>query len=87
MRPTDHLKAKGVYREVNKTARNERRKLSAGYLNGIALTLFGAGALGPLAAMTKDGATSTLILLVAICVIGSVGLHFAARRLLGGLEE
>jgi hypothetical protein len=69
---------------------NERTKLTATYLNGMAIAIFAVGGLAPafssLYAETARGRTSTLVALGLICFLGSVALHLIARRLLKGLK-
>lgn len=69
--------------------RNERLKLSATYLNGLAVTLFAIGTFGPVIA-NFNGAASSITVAAAvvsfICGTVSVVLHYVASRLLGGLR-
>jgi hypothetical protein len=72
---------------------NERTKLSAAALNGVAIASIVAGFITPLAAVTfgipgaaARGLVPTTIFSVLWLLIG-IGLHFLARRLLGGLKE
>lgn len=68
---------------------NERTKLTATYLNGIAIALLAVGALAPLIGYlnTGGGDAATLTLISASCVGVSVFLHWIARRFLGSLRE
>ena len=77
---------------MNKTVRNERRKLTASWLNAIATALVAAGGFAPVASQIygfgSNRADQTLVLISsAVCVAASLGLHLVARQLLGGLEE
>ena len=67
--------------------RNEQAKLSANYLNGVAVALFAVGTLAPVLSMLYGDHEPTLLLMlgIAICIAGSGALHFAARRILKGL--
>jgi hypothetical protein len=77
---------------MNKTVRNERRKLTASWLNAIATALVAAGGFAPVASQIygfgSNRVDQTLVLASsAICVVLSLGLHLVGRQLLGGLEE
>jgi len=77
---------------MNKTVRNERRKLTSSWLNAIATALVAAGAFAPVASQIYGfGSTrvdQTLVLVSStVCVGLSVGLHLVGRQVLGGLEE
>ncbi|TNC71429.1 amino acid transporter [Rubellimicrobium roseum] len=67
--------------------RNEQSKLTANYLNGVAIALMAVGGVAPLiAAFYGDrGATPLLFVAVAICILASAVLHFVARQILRGL--
>jgi Na+/melibiose symporter-like transporter len=66
---------------------NERTKLSATYLNGITIAVMAVGGLGPVISVLNGGSTPALGIaaISVICLMGSVALHFLARRLLGSL--
>jgi hypothetical protein len=71
---------------------NERIKLTANWINGLATAIVTAGALAPLAAviyglssMALPGAY--LSLLVAVCFSMGLIIHFGARAILGRLSE
>lgn len=70
---------------------NERLKLTATFLNGVAVASVAAGAIAPLAAYTYqipgavDGATVTTA--GATWLTGGIGLHLVARWLLRRLKE
>jgi hypothetical protein len=77
---------------MNKTVRNERRKLTASWLNAIATALVAAGVFAPVASQIygfgSNRADQTLVLVSsAVCVAMSLVLHLSGRQLLGGLEE
>lgn len=78
---------------MNKTVRNERRKLTASWLNTIATALMTAGVFAPVASQIygfgSSRADETLIFISsAICVAMSVGLHLTGLgQPLGDLEE
>ena len=77
---------------MNKTVRNERRKLSASWLNAIATALMAAGVFAPVASQIygfgPNRADQTLVLISsAVCVAVSLVLHLVGRQHLGGLEE
>lgn len=76
-----------------KLARNERIKLTAGYLNTAASTALGAGVIAPLVAAIYGlagtaGSVGALTLAAGATMfsVTSALLHVAARRLLGRLE-
>ncbi|HEY8576497.1 MAG TPA: amino acid transporter [Devosia sp.] len=72
----------------NKLVWNEQRKLTAAYLNGLAMALSGIGGFAPIIAMTLSGPLSPAVLiLVPGCVGVSVGLHLLAKLVSGRLEE
>lgn len=78
----------GEGRMANKTVRNERRKLTATFMNGIAIALFAVGGLAQVASMTTTGRVSgPATFLAAVCILVSVALHLAARASLGGMED
>jgi hypothetical protein len=77
---------------MNKTVRNERRKLTASWFNTIATALLAAGLFAPAASQIYgfgwNRVDQTLVLVSsAVCLAVSVGLHLMGRQLLGGLEE
>lgn len=72
----------------NTLVRNEQRKLTATYINGIALALIGVGVFAQVVAFAQNLTLSLAAMLVMICCgVVSVTLHWVARRVLGGLEE
>lgn len=67
---------------------NERTKLTATWLNGIAIAAIAVGAIAPsIAAVT--GTTSPLLAgaLALFWLLVGTGLHFAARAILGRLKD
>ncbi|AMJ60863.1 hypothetical protein [Bosea sp. PAMC 26642] len=69
--------------------RNERLKLAATYLNGIAIATLAVGGIGPFVAGFVANAPGHFSLssgLVVVCTITSATLHLAAWRVLGGLR-
>lgn len=70
------------------TIHNERTKLTANYLNGGAIALFGVGGLGPWLTMLYGNAEPGPIISIVsvICFSASVALHFYARRTLKRLR-
>jgi hypothetical protein len=77
---------------MNKTVRNERRKLTASLLNAVATALMTAGFFAPVASQIygfgSNRTDKTLVFISsALCVTLSLGLRLIGRQLLGGLEE
>jgi hypothetical protein len=77
---------------MNKTVRNERRKLTSSWFNAIATALMAAGVFAPVASQIygfgANRVDQTLVLASStVCVGLSVGLHLVGRQVLGGLEE
>lgn len=69
--------------------RNERLKLSATYLNGIAIALIAVGGFAPsISVLTGASAAQAgfAAALLAVCTSISVALHLSASRLLKGLR-
>lgn len=69
--------------------RNERLKLSATYLNGIAIALIAVGGFAPSISVLTGASVAQAWLaagLLGVCTSISVGLHLAASRLLKGLR-
>ncbi|WAC28105.1 amino acid transporter [Ancylobacter sp. SL191] len=66
---------------------NERTKLSATYLNVVAIAVMAVGGVGPIVSVLNGGAAPALGIaaISVICLTGSIALHFLARRLLGSL--
>lgn len=73
---------------MNKAVRNERRKISATYVNGVAIALVAVGGFAPAASLIQTGQMSFVSSsLITICVLISGALHLVARRLLRSMEE
>lgn len=75
---------------MNKSARNERRKLTATFLNTLASGVIIVGGLAPLAAWFYGGSYAPAGPLSAgflICMAITVGLHLLGRLMLQGIEE
>jgi hypothetical protein len=77
---------------MNKTVRNERRKLTASWFNAIATAIMAAGAIAPVASQIygfgSNRVDETLVFFSsAVCVAMSLVLHLIGRQHLGGLEE
>ncbi len=68
---------------------NERTKLTANYLNGVAIAVFAVGGLGSLLAglNSQDGVTLFTASVIGICFAASMALHWMARLILKGLRE
>jgi len=69
--------------------RNERLKLAATYLNGLAIALFAVGSVGPVISIATSAGTNSSRaagLIAFICAFVSAALHYAASRVLGGLR-
>lgn len=70
-----------------KLARNEQAKLTATYLNGLAIALAALGGIAPAIALAQGLTTGRVVALVgATCWAMSAGLHLTARKLLTKLE-
>lgn len=67
---------------------NERTKLTATYLNGIAVAIFAVGGFAPLVGWFNSGSGPgrPVIALSVICILVSAGIHLAGRFLLKGLH-
>jgi hypothetical protein len=77
---------------MNKTVRNERRKLTASWLNAVATALMTAGVFAPVASQIYGFAAirvdnALVFISSAVCAAVSLGLHLIGRQLLGGLVE
>lgn len=70
---------------------DERTKLSATFMNGIAITMVAAGSIAPLAAFSyglpNAARGSTLALIGLAWFAGGFALHLIARWMLRGLKE
>lgn len=72
-------------------SRDERIKLQANYLNGLAIAVLAIGGIAPLASVFYGtaAASSPIVVFygVAICILCSFALHWMAKRTLGGLDN
>ncbi|WP_160007940.1 amino acid transporter [Rhizobium sp. 18055] len=68
--------------------RNERTKLTATYVNGLAIAVIAVGGIAPAfgAANGISALTPPLVLTVCVCLFLSAALHLLARRILKGLR-
>ncbi|CAO4182082.1 amino acid transporter [Methylorubrum populi] len=70
-----------------KTIHNERAKLTATYVNGVAIAVFAVGGLAPIFAVRPSGSPPAGTLFAsAFCLCISAILHWAARRFLKELR-
>jgi hypothetical protein len=69
---------------------NERIKLTANWLNGLAIATYAVGGIAPILTSFYSGNEPSSPLAVAlvsgVCFAATGALHFAARRILGGLR-
>jgi hypothetical protein len=73
---------------LNKAARNEQKKLSATFLNGIAVALFAIGVFGPVFSVAQSGGVGLVTTILAPgCGLVGYALHLLGRRVLEGIEE
>lgn len=73
---------------MNKLIRNERTKLTATFINGIAIAVLGVGVLAQAAAMVQTTIVELRVTaFVVICVPVAIGLHVLGRTVLEGMEE
>ena len=63
---------------------NEQAKLTANYLNGVAIAVFAVGSLGSLIpALATDGSPTVFSVTISgVCFVLSLALHLIARRVL-----
>lgn len=68
--------------------RNEQAKLTATYLNNLAVALAAVGGITPMVSgvLAAGGPTRFDLATGLICILGSGALHFMARGVLRGLE-
>ena len=69
--------------------RNERLKIAASYLNGIAIALLAVGGIAPViagATSNSTGVSVSVALISLVCGFTSAALHLLAWRILGGLR-
>jgi hypothetical protein len=75
---------------LRRLAGNEQIKLSATYVNGIAIGLVTAGVLAPLISLFAGTGSSNpwqLTIVLLSCILLSAALHLGARALLKGVAE
>ena len=70
---------------------NERAKLSATYINGVAIAVLAVGGLAPLFAQRPPGPANPSSIVATgitafVCVVVSAVLHWTARTVLRGLR-
>jgi len=68
--------------------RNEQTKLTATFMNGIAIAIFAVGGLAPVfSSLYSAGGPSTFLIAMSIvCFSASTALHYLARKTLRRLE-
>jgi hypothetical protein len=71
---------------------NEQAKLTATYVNGLAIAVFAVGGLAPLfSILYSDRPAATpfwsVVAISLVCFVASGGLHYTARRFLKGMRE
>jgi hypothetical protein len=70
---------------------DERTKLTATFMNGLAIAMVAAGAIAPFAALTyglPSAASGRVVALIGLAwFIGGLALHLMARLMLRGLSE
>lgn len=75
---------------MNKTARNERRKLTATWLNGAAIAALAVGCFAPITGYATSATTIPAIVLAPLVsgwfLISSI-LHMVGRWMMGRLED
>jgi sterol desaturase/sphingolipid hydroxylase (fatty acid hydroxylase superfamily) len=74
---------------VETTIHNERTKLTAAWLNGLAIAVFAIGGISPMFAALYGAAPITVTPAIGglICFMASSALHYWARRTLKGLRQ
>jgi hypothetical protein len=74
--------------ERSKLVNNERLKLLATFMNGIAIAVFAVGGLAPLFSglYGPSGVTRLLVLMSGVCFSGAFALHYGASTILRGLR-
>lgn len=68
---------------------NERVKLNAAFLNGLAIAVFAIGGFSPVVSgvFNESGPTGLTVFMGFICFSASCGLHFLGRLILGRLKH
>jgi hypothetical protein len=73
---------------LNKVVRNEQKKLTATFINGIAIAVLGVGVLAQAASMVQTTIVELRVTaFVVICIPVALGLHVLGRAVLKGMEE
>jgi hypothetical protein len=73
---------------LNKLVRNEQRKLTTAFINGVAIAILGVGVLAQAASMVQTTIVELRITaFVLICIPAALALHVGARAVLKGMEE
>jgi hypothetical protein len=73
---------------LNKAARNERRKLTATFVNGLAIAVFAIGGVTQILGVAQSSRLPLpTLFLIASCVLIGAALHWFGRFILGGMEE
>ena len=69
--------------------RNEQAKLTANYLNGVAIAVFAVRVISSLPPGLNDshGVTVVTSVLVGVFIVASAAPHWVARQILRGLKE
>jgi hypothetical protein len=72
--------------------RNEQAKLTATYVNGLAIAVFAVGGLAPLFSVVYSDRPASIpfwsvVAISLVCFAVSGGLHYAARRFLTRMRE
>ena len=75
-----------------KIVKNERLKLTATFLNGLAIAMFAVGGLAPVTQAMRSmsllpGEWWRTALVGCVCIVFAGVLHWTARAVLGGLTE
>jgi ABC-type multidrug transport system permease subunit len=75
--------------DILTTVHNERTKLTATYLNGVAIAVIAVGGLAPIFSAFYNGQFVSLLLPVGafVCFVLSYTLHFGAKWVLRGLRS
>jgi hypothetical protein len=74
--------------DIPTIVRNEQKKLTATWLNGLSVALWAVGGLAPLASSiyNANGPSALIVIGAAICVMAATALHLYARQTLKGLK-
>lgn len=71
------------------TVHNERVKLTASWLNSIAVAVLAVGGFAPMISALYGGKSVGLPLVIGtlVCILAALALHYWARRSLKGLRQ